>query len=63
MPPTPKAPKRFSALGKRKTSIARIWLAPGEGKILVNERVFDNYFGREIYRIIVHQPFEATGTT
>lgn len=61
--PTVKAPKRFLAIGKRKTSIARILLHPGEGKFLVNGRDLSNYFGREILRFIVHQPFDVTGTS
>lgn len=60
--PTAKAPKRFLAIGKRKTSIARIWLTPGEGRILINGREIPSYFGRETLRFIVHQPFEVTGT-
>jgi small subunit ribosomal protein S9 len=58
----PKGPKKFSAVGKRKTSIARVFLLPGEGKIIINMREFDNYFGREALRYIVLQPFAATGT-
>ncbi len=57
-----KAKNRFDAVGKRKTSIARVLLAPGEGKLLVNERDFPVYFGREALRYVVCQPFEATGT-
>ena len=57
-----KPPKKFTAIGKRKSSIARIWLAPGEGKILVNGYDFPTYFGRETLRFIIHQPFEVTGT-
>ncbi|MBI4374673.1 MAG: 30S ribosomal protein S9 [Deltaproteobacteria bacterium] len=57
-----KAPTRFASIGKRKTSIARIWLKPGEGKIEINGRPSDNYFGREAYRVVIHQPFEVTGT-
>lgn len=52
----------YPALGKRKTSIARIYLASGDGKIEVNGRGFENYFGREVHRFIISQPFEATGT-
>ncbi|MBI2067564.1 MAG: 30S ribosomal protein S9 [Deltaproteobacteria bacterium] len=59
---TARAPKHFSAVGKRKTSIARIFLKPGEGKIAVNDRELPNYFGRETLRMIVNQPFEVTGT-
>src|SRR5262245_28156309 len=55
--------KRKPVVGKRKTSIARVLLSPGEGKILINDREFENYFGREALRFIVYQPFEATGTT
>lgn len=58
----PRAPKRFITVGKRKASIARIFLISGEGKILVNEREFPAYFGRESLRYIVQQPFEITGT-
>jgi len=57
-----KAPKRFITVGKRKASIARIFLISGEGKILVNEREFPVYFGRESLRYVVQQPFEVTGT-
>lgn len=60
---TVKAPKRFFSVGKRKTSIARIALLPGEGKLVVNDREFPQYFGREALRYIVLQPFEVTGTT
>src|SRR6266478_5118586 len=49
--------------GKRKSSVARIRLAPGEGEIVVNARPLDVYFGRETSRMIVHQPFEVTSTT
>ena len=54
--------KRFGAVGKRKSAIARILLTPGEGKLLVNERDFPVYFGRESLRYVIGQPFEATGT-
>ncbi len=57
-----KTAKRLTSIGKRKTSIARIFLTPGEGKILVNERDFPEYFGREALRFIVQQPFEVTNT-
>ena len=50
------------ATGKRKTSIARIWLEPGEGKFLVNERTLNQYFGRETCEMVVLQPFDITGT-
>lgn len=50
------------ATGKRKTSVARVRLRPGEGEITVNARPLDVYFGRETSRMIVNQPFEVTST-
>ncbi len=48
------------ATGRRKTSIARVRMLPGEGKITVNTRPLDNYFTRESHRLIIMQPFETT---
>jgi small subunit ribosomal protein S9 len=45
-------------VGKRKNSIARIYLRPGTGKIVVNSREFENYFPVEISRMIIRQPLE-----
>jgi small subunit ribosomal protein S9 len=50
----------FQATGKRKTAIAQVRLSPGEGRIVVNRRTLDEYFGRETSRMIVNQPFEVT---
>jgi small subunit ribosomal protein S9 len=50
------------ATGKRKTSIARIWLEPGEGKLVVNEKAVGDYFGRETCEMVILQPFDITGT-
>jgi small subunit ribosomal protein S9 len=50
------------AVGKRKTSIARVWMQPGNGNILVNRRRLEEYFGRETLRMVVKQPLELTGT-
>ncbi len=44
--------------GRRKTSTARAFLAPGKGEITVNSRTLDTYFGRETERMIVRQPLE-----
>ncbi len=52
----------FAATGKRKSAVARVRLHPGEGKITVNRRPLDDYFGRETSRMIVHQPFDVTET-
>jgi len=48
----------YYATGKRKASIARVWMTPGDGKITVNGRELDNYFGREVSRMVVNQPLE-----
>lgn len=63
-PTQPKEKKRvqFIATGKRKTAIARVWLRPGEGKILVNDSPAESYFGRETLQMVIRQPFEVTGT-
>lgn len=50
------------ATGKRKTSIARVWLEPGEGKFVVNERALREYFGRETCEMVILQPLDVTGT-
>ena len=54
--------KKFLATGKRKTSVARVRLIEGEGKIEVNHRPIDVYFGRQTMMMIVRQPLEFTGT-
>lgn len=46
------------AVGKRKNSIARIYLRPGTGKIVINSREFEDYFPVEISRMIIRQPLE-----
>lgn len=50
------------ATGKRKTSIARVWLEPGEGKFVVNERGIKEYFGRETCEMVALQALDLTGT-
>jgi small subunit ribosomal protein S9 len=47
------------ATGRRKTSIARVRMWPGSGQITVNGRTLEDYFPREVSRMVVHQPFEA----
>src|SRR3546814_13183424 len=49
--------------GRRKSSTARVFLRRGTGKITVNERPLDEFFGRETARMIVRQPLELTKTT
>lgn len=48
--------------GRRKTSVARVFLRPGKGEITVNHRPFDNYFPTEASRVVVRQPLLATET-
>src|SRR5258708_10063363 len=50
---------RHYGTGRRKTATARVYLKPGSGKITVNERSLDDFFGRETGRMIVRQPLEA----
>jgi len=50
-------------LGKRKNSIARVWVKPGQGKIIVNCQDLTEYFSRESYRNIIKKPFICTGTS
>ena len=54
------AAKSFYGTGKRKTSIARVWLKPGAGNITINNKTIDEYFGRETSKMIVNQPLELT---
>jgi small subunit ribosomal protein S9 len=56
------ADKVFTATGRRKTSVARVFLKPGKGKILINSLSLQEYFGRETARMIVLQPFDLTQT-
>ena len=57
------ADKVFTATGRRKTSIARLFLKHGKGRITINNRSLQEYFGRETARMIVMQPFDLTQTT
>ncbi|MDD3965987.1 MAG: 30S ribosomal protein S9 [Candidatus Neomarinimicrobiota bacterium] len=47
-------------IGRRKSSVARVIARPGTGKILINEREMNDYFGRETYAMIIRQPLELT---
>lgn len=53
--------KYYTAVGRRKESVARVRICSGSGKIRVNRRKFENYFTRETHRIIVQRPLELTG--
>jgi small subunit ribosomal protein S9 len=65
-PAAPEAPRhvqkldkqgRAYATGKRKNAVARVWLKPGSGKIVVNEKTIDVYFARPVLRMLIQQPF------
>jgi len=49
---------RSYGTGRRKSSIARVWLVPGKGNIKINKRTLDNYFGREALSTVVEKPLE-----
>jgi len=50
---------RSYATGKRKNAIARVWIKPGSGKVIVNGRDQEIYFARPVLRMLIRQPFEA----
>ena len=54
---------QYYGTGRRKSSKARVFLASGEGNIMVNDRPLDEYFGRETARMIVRQPLELVEMT
>jgi len=54
---------KYYGTGRRKKSIARVYLTPGTGNITINKRDIDSYFGMETLKVVVRQPLEATGTT
>lgn len=56
------ADKTIVATGRRKTSVARVFLKPGKGSLRINNRNLQDYFGRETARMIVLQPFQVTQT-
>lgn len=62
-----KAPKKDSlgrayGTGRRKDSVARVWVKPGKGQIVVNHKNIDGYFARETHRKLISQPFTVTKT-
>ncbi len=52
--------KRYYATGKRKSSIARVWMKPGSGNIVINGKTMAEYLSRETSKMIVMQPLELT---
>src|SRR4051794_28306245 len=64
-PATPEAPKyvqkidkqgRAYATGKRKHAVARVWIKPGAGKVLINDTAIESYFARPVLRMLIQQP-------
>ena len=53
----------YNAVGRRKKAVARVRLVAGEGKIIINKRDIDNYFGLETLKMTVRQPLVLTNTT
>jgi small subunit ribosomal protein S9 len=56
------AEQRFYATGKRKTSVARVWLQPGTGQMVINKQPMDQYIDRETAKMVIYQPLVLTGT-
>ncbi|MBR6359513.1 MAG: 30S ribosomal protein S9, partial [Lachnospiraceae bacterium] len=54
---------RYYGTGRRKSSVARVYLVPGTGKITINKRDIDEYFGLETLKVVVRQPLELLQLT
>jgi len=54
---------KYYGTGRRKSSVARVYLVPGSGKITINKRDIDEFFGLETLKLIVRQPLELIGAT
>lgn len=52
---------RSYATGKRKDAVARVWIKPGSGKVIVNGREINKYFARPVLQMVLRQPFEVAG--
>jgi small subunit ribosomal protein S9 len=59
----PDVSKAIYATGRRKHAVARVWLQPGSGKIAINDRSLEQYFGRETSRMVFRQALELTETS
>lgn len=51
----------FYGTGRRKNAIAKVFLVPGDGKVIINNKPVDEYFGRRTLEMVVRQPIELTG--
>ncbi len=52
----------YYGTGRRKTAVAKVWLVPGKGKVLVNNIEAGDFFGRKVLEVLIRQPLEQTGT-
>src|SRR5438874_8226870 len=59
----PDPSKSIYATGRRKHAVARVWMQPGTGKVDINRRSLEDYFGRETSRMVFRQALELTETT
>ena len=57
------ATEKYYGTGRRKSSVARVYVMPGKGNITINKRDIDEYFGLETLKVIVRQPLETIGAT
>ena len=57
------ATEKYYGTGRRKSSVARVYVMPGNGNITINKRDIDEYFGLETLKVIVRQPLETIGAT
>ena len=57
------ATEKYYGTGRRKSSVARVYVMPGKGNITINKRNIDEYFGLETLKVIVRQPLETLGAT
>ena len=55
--------EQYYSTGRRKSSVARVYLRPGSGEIVVNKKSIDAYFARETLKMIIRQPLDLTETT
>jgi small subunit ribosomal protein S9 len=56
------ATTRYYGTGRRKSSVARVYLVPGTGKVTINKKDMDDYFGYDTLKVIARQPLELTST-
>ena len=59
----PKKSENWSAIGRRKSSVARVQIASGKGAIIINKRPIENYFGRDTLKMMLRQPLELMSLT